>query len=287
MPRNGKARTDQTGPMKARRADTGRGPKETTVLLQLRAYQESEARKRRRHYRTSPPSRRSIKIYVGNERKRSWKGFIEDVTSGGARLSFPGEEHPRYALHESVFVQICSPYLELPLVVPSIVCYRYESVERATYGFEFKKRPGDLIELPAALKQVFNRRRDRRVRPAPGKPIHLTVSASADERFETFVHDISTSGLAFVVTGNDGAFLVPGDPVDVELRLPGSRETFRVKAMLCAREQVLEGLRFGVLFQTGNSSDLAPLKSALAKYVRERRRETARGHPPGRTGLKR
>jgi len=281
MPRNGKARVDHAGLVRALRADPGKGPKEATVPMQPRAYQESESRKRRRHYRTSPPSRRSIKIYVGNDRTRSWKGFIEDVTSGGVRLSFPGGDHPQYALHETVYVQICSPYLERPLVVPSIVCYRYESTERATYGFEFKKRPADLIELPAPLKQVFNQRRDRRVQPAPEKPIHLIVSASAHERFETLAHDISTNGLSFVVAGDGGAFLVPGNSVDVELRLPDSREAFPVKAILCAREQVAGGVRVGASFQVGDSADLASFKNALAIYVRERRREIGRGHRPG------
>ena len=282
MPGNGKA--DPTGAKPALRGDTGRGPKEATVLLHPRAYRDSEARKRRRHYRTSPPSRSSIKIYVGNERKRCWKGFIEGVTSGGARLSFPGGDRPLYALHESVYVQICSPYLERPLVVPSIVCYRYESLERATYGFEFKKRPGDLIVLPSPLKQVFNQRRDRRVQPNPAKPIHLIVTASPGERFETLAHDISTSGLAFVVACGAGAFLVPGHSVDVDLRLPGYREAFRVKAMLRTREQVAGGVRIGACFPAKDSIDVAPFKNAIAIYVRERRREIGRGLRPRRTG---
>jgi c-di-GMP-binding flagellar brake protein YcgR len=247
-----------------------------TARPQPRAFQDCEARKRRRHYRTSPPSRKSLKAYVGTDRTRCWKGFIEDITSGGARLSFPGEDHPVYALHESVYVQISSPYLERTLVIPSIVSYRYESVERATYGFEFKKRPAELIHLPAPLQPVFNRRRDRRVRPAPEQPIHLTVMTSDGERYETLAQDISTGGLSFVLAAHEGALLAPGDTIEVEIRLPGSRETFRAKAILSSRGQTEGGMRLGASFEAA-SRDLAPLKEALASYVRDRRREIARG----------
>jgi hypothetical protein len=234
------------------------------------------ARKRRRHYRTCPPSRKSIKIYVGGDPTRSWKGFIEDVSSGGTRLSFPGEDHPQFALHQGVELQICSPYLQRSLVVPSIVSYRYEAEDRATYGFQLKKRPVDLVELPAPLKQVFNRRRDRRVQPAPERPVHAIVTASPDERFEALAYDISTSGISFVLTGSEGAFLVPGDPIDLELRLPGSTDTHRLKAALCARESVPGGLRLGACFQTGRSPQIDSLKTCLSEYVKERRREIAR-----------
>lgn len=277
MPRNGKACADQGEPMPTFPKDAGIVPKATTPFLQARGSQDSEARKRRRHYRTSPPCRRSIKAYVGTDRTRCWKGFIEDITSGGARLSFPGEDHPRYALHESVYVQICSPYLERTLAIPSIVSYRYESAERATFGFEFKKRPAELIQLPAPLKHVFNRRRERRVQPAPERPIHVTIAATRGERLETLAHDVSRGGLAFVAPVPEAALLAPGDVVDLELRLPGSQDAFRARAILSWREQVAGGVRLGACFLAEASDHPDPLKSALEGYFRERRREIARG----------
>jgi len=256
---------------------------EATVQLQLRAFRDSEDRKRRRHYRTCPPSRKCLKIHVGKDPKR-WKGFIEDVTSGGTRLSFPAEDHPRYSLHESVHVQISSPYLERSLVVPSIVSYRYESVERATYGFEFTKRPADLVDIPAPLKQVFNQRRERRVRPAPDKPIHLTVTASADERFEALAHDIAAGGLSFILAADDGTLMAAGDAVELEIRLPCQAERFRARGILSSREQAAGGVHFGACFQGGKTESTAGLNAALTKYVRERRREIARDRQAPRTG---
>ena len=271
MPSNGEARANRVGSGPA-----GRAGKEATLLLQLSAFHECEARKRRRQYRSSPPSRRTLKIYVGNERKRSWKGFIEDVSGGGARLSFPGEDHPKYALYDAVHLHILSPYLERPLLVPSTVTSRYESVERATYGFAFKKRPAQLIQLPAPLKQIFNRRRDPRVQPSPGQPIRVTFMDLHGERFETNAHDISAGGFSCVLVGDDAAFLAPGDAIDIQLRLPCYMETLRAKAVVSSREQVVGGLRLGAFFQPKAPDDLAHLKTVLAKYVANRRREIAR-----------
>lgn len=191
-------------------------------------------KERRAHYRApqeSPPGGRlSAELLLGPG--RSYPANLVNASAGGVLLAFPRNDVPALALGTLVEVRFQEMGAARPVIALGQVGHQGRDSDPSVLGLRFTRREDFYAQLTPKLWEVFNRRRDRRVR-FRGTEIAARLD-SGGKSWEARLFDLSSQGLGVdvgleVMEELENYELlrirteVPGTPLDVVgVRVHGS-----------------------------------------------------------------
>lgn len=205
---------------------------------------------------------------------RKIPGHVFDLSAGGMGLFFERRVDPGWEAGNVLWLCLKSPLLTKPLVTPAQIRRTEECDLGRLLGFRFLDWMGLLSQIPTELANLFNRRREHRLRFDPLRPIPVTVeglpAASWDQVFgglKGVLLDISLGGLSFRVDLDIGSQVEPRQVAEVSFALDGSTELFKlwVEIQRCASGP--DGIFCGALFDADRTEDFPEKREKLATVL--------------------
>ncbi len=139
-----------------------------------------------------------------------------DLSAGGLTAQTKGVEATLHA-GSPIEVELSSARLGVSVQVPARVCNVRESTGSARYGIRFNDPRALQRKLPSQMCRFFNRRGAPRATLGPHEQVDVALRSSGSWQVRGHVHDLSVSGAAVWLSGEDARRVTAGSPVRIVL----------------------------------------------------------------------
>ncbi|MEM7517895.1 MAG: PilZ domain-containing protein, partial [Planctomycetota bacterium] len=172
-----------------------------------------------------------------------------------------------------------------PLSKPRVVSARVRSRSADHAGSYVTFELGE--EARALLLPGVSRRDAVRIRPSATQPVRVTLAGPKKLRVDTLCRDLSTVGLAVLLTKESERLLCELDVVTAEIALPGRGDPIQLEARICQRKLAGPKRLYGLEFTEApsNPKGRSPEQDRIHEFVMERQRamlQAARQEHPRR-----
>ncbi len=237
---------------------------------------------RRAHYRVQPDHTAGLMVSVTNPEGSPFVGRLVDVSASGASLSFTGSDWPMLAVGQEVDLLFTSDDLKVPLTIAARTQHRREVEGCRRYGFRFLQTQQFDSYLPAAIRQIFNRRRAMRVAPDSARPVHVSLRPGLEDRpVDVRLQNLSPLGIGVSLEVAFEPGFARTTTVAISIDLPDARRSISMIGNICYRRLVGEWIYYGIDFDPELSENFDSHQQVIDRYVAKRERELLRARKAG------
>jgi len=242
----------------------------------------------RRIYRVIPGKDLDLRVEATTANRGVLRGRVIDINLEGAAVAFAKADNPDLGVGKIIPIKILSEERQRSLRLEAQVMSRRDIDKTRRFGFKFVSE----IEghLTKELSQLFNQRRDVRVRPNPDEPVEvgvdteeigkdpehpLNVSITGEEKqLDAKLWDVSAGGMRILVRNREVEHLKLGDSVSTFLWMPG-KESRRIEMTAEVRyvASAGRGVFLGLAFKEAGTDDFVAKQKYIMEYVMARQRE--------------
>jgi len=136
-------------------------------------------------------------------------------------------------------------------------------------------------EAKDGIRSMVNRRQAVRVQPGSESPITVSLHPpTGGDPATPSVHDISTAGIAVIVSREDDAKLFAHRGLSVIIRLSEHPEPLELEGSVRVRRLLHSSVLYGIQFEAAKTSDFADKQALIRRYVMERQMTMLRSLKP-------
>ena len=235
---------------------------------------EIMASERRRHYRVTAESLRSIEAWLHAEGVESpHRVALVDIAAGGAAIDAPLLKRGDLEKGSMASLEIRADVLLNSLRIQSQIVNLRNGVDRPLRaGLAFKNWMGNRSTLDPQLWRLFNQRRTVRVEPEG--EIAVQLRGRHGQRMKGIIRDVSEEGLGLWVRRRGAEAAQVGQSLRIELTLPGMRKPAEFGGSSIHLEiwQGAPHARLGV--ELGDRRSVPPeVRRSLQQLIVERQRQ--------------
>jgi c-di-GMP-binding flagellar brake protein YcgR len=139
-----------------------------------------------------------------------------DLSAGGLTAQTNGADLPLHA-GSALEIELRSSRLAISVQVPARICNVRDSSGSIRYGIRFQDPRALQRKLPSQMCRFFNRRGAPRATLGPHEQVDVALRSSGSWQVRGHVHDLSVSGAAVWLSGDDARRVTAGSPVRIVL----------------------------------------------------------------------
>lgn len=205
----------------------------------------------------------------------SVEGYVQDLSARGCGAQFPLAETRRLVPGTEVGIAFHALLLPEPLQARAVIRSLSEESQCRTVRLEFVDPNETLRRVPYVLLREFNRRSDPRL-PIEGMVEVSIQSGTESESWTARLADISTGGVALIMTPEQGETLSGETPLHIRFQLPGHPKNFYFVALVCGMRAHTGAVECSVEFDENATPAFETQRAELETYVSEH----AQNQPP-------
>jgi len=228
----------------------------------------------RQHYRRALAKHHAMGVVLVRPGNNPIHGEIHDLSAGGAAVRFAAGSEPLIDEGDPVLLRFSSLVRGSVVEAQATNVRTWEESGYVCFGFAFTEPASVFDQLDSYFLKFFNRRRFVRVRPALGTRLRMWIEAG-DHELEVEVHDISRSGVGFVVDQQTADFLGAVGTLSVGFKIPQTNYEFKSSAETRFTAPFSKGVRVGIELVDPDATMKKELH-ALYEYLAEREEDIAR-----------
>lgn len=196
---------------------------------------------------------------------------LKVLNADGVELVFDVAACPDLAIGQVVDLRVGQDVLPDVLLVSAVVHQRVEGEGSRRFDFRFLDPVGFKSSLPDELRRVIEHRHAYRMPPEPSSPVDVAIHApSLSLRAQSWLVDISTSGIGIAVTAGVEAELREMTKLELSFRLPPSHELITVVGRVRHRRLASDGIRYGIEFDEALTEDFPACLALVQEFIRSR-----------------
>ena len=201
-------------------------------------------------------------------------GDLHDMHVNGGSVTIPIDLAEKLSPGIIVQLTVAHPGHAWTVTTPACVMHTYpEGAGQTRVGFAFMNMGNLYAQLDNAMVRYFNRRRGTRFFTALDKSFQATCIHKS-QSITGRVHDLSRTGMAFVVDKPMVSGLTDGSNMSVSFYLPESDQEISGAGRVVSARDLGEHTFFGVDFDVDDAEGFGAHQEIISKYVLERRHLT-------------